>query len=315
MASYQLEPTRATLTGSISREHSPILTIESGDSVRYRTLDAGWGLEQLISPTQKRRKFEPRGEDDGGHALIGPIAVQGAKAGSVLEVQIGTIRMGTYGFCVAGGWSHPVNERLGIVDESNETVHSWTLDPDRMIGYNQYGHTVALRPFMGVMGLAPDEAGMLPTSPPRFCGGNLDCKELISGSSLFLPVAVEGGLFYVGDGHAAQGDGEVSVTAIECPMEQVDLTFYLHDGLPNQPKVLSPRAKTPAGWITFGLHENLEEAMYIALEEMALLIQAMLRVERTHALALASVTVDLRVTQIVNGVRGVHAVLPHGAIR
>jgi acetamidase/formamidase len=239
------------------------------------------------------------------------VAVQGAKAGSVLEIQIGTIRPGAFGFCVAGGWSHPVNERLGLVDKSNETVQMWTLEPERMIGHNQLGHTVALRPFMGVMGLAPDEPGMLPTAPPRFCGGNLDCKELIAGTSLFLPVAVEGGYFYVGDGHAVQGDGEVSVTAIECPMEQVDLTFIVHDNL----KLSMPRAKTAEGWLTLGLHENLEEAMYLALEEMLVLIQEMLQVERTNALALASLTVDLRITQIVNGVRGVHAVWPHGAIR
>jgi acetamidase/formamidase len=329
MPAYQLEPTRANLCGCISRELPPVLTIASGDTVRYRTLDALWGLEPLVSPTQKRRTFEPRGEHDGGHALIGPVVVQGAKPGSVLEIQIGTIRPGAYGFCMAGGWPHPVNERLGLADASNETVHSWTLDAERMIGRNQFGHTVVLRPFMGVMGLAPDEPGMLPTPPPRFCGGNLDCKELISGSSLFLPVAVEGGYFYVGDGHAAQGDGEVSVTGIECPMDQVDLTFVLHDtsglrdtfglrgtsGLRDNQTLSMPRAKTPSGWITFGLHQNLEEAMYLALEEMVSLIQEMLAVGRTDALALASVTVDLRITQIVNGIRGVHAVLPHGAIR
>jgi len=264
-----------------------------------------------LHPGHARRKFEPRGEHDGGHALIGPVAVTEAKPGNVLEIQIGTIRPGDYGFCVAGGWSHPVNERLGLMADEFESVHVWTLDSQRMIGHNQHGHTVALQPFMGVMGLAPDEAGMLPTAPPRFCGGNLDCKELVAGTSLFLPVAVEGGLFYVGDGHAVQGDGEVSVTAIECPMEQVDLTFVLHDDF----SLTMPRAKTAEGWLTFGLHEKLEEAMYLALEGMVELIQAMLQVSKPNALALASLTVDLRITQIVNGVRGVHAVWPHGAIR
>lgn len=311
MATYQLEPTRETLCGRFSREHQPILTIESGDSVRYRTLDAGWGLEPASDPSIKRRKFEPRGEYDDGHAMIGPVAIRGAKPGDVLEIQIGTIRPGSYGFTVAGGWPHPVNERLGLVEDEYETVHTWTLDAERMVGRNQHGHSVALRPFMGVMGLAADEPGMLDTSPPRFCGGNLDCKELVAGSTLFLPVAVAGGYFYVGDGHAAQGDGEVSVTAIECPMEQVDLTFFLHTDL----TLTMPRAKTAESWITFGLHENIEEAMYLALEGMVALIQEMYHVAKTDALALASVAVDLRITQIVNGVRGVHAVLPHGAIR
>jgi acetamidase/formamidase len=288
-----------------------VLTIDSGDSVRFRTIDAGWGLEPLLSPTHKRRKFEPRGEDDRGHALIGPIFIEGAKAGNTLEIQIGAIRPGSYGYCVAGGWPHPVNERLGIVDASYETVHTWALDAERMIGTNQLGHSVTLRPFMGIMALAPNEAGVLPTAPPRFCGGNLDCKELVAGTSLYLPIAVDGAFFYVGDGHGAQGDGEVSVTAIECPMEQVDLSFFVHD----QPSLTMPRAKTAEGWLTFGLHQDIEEAIYLALEGMVQLIQEQLSLGRTDALALASLTVDLRITQIVNGVRGVHAVLPHGAIR
>lgn len=310
MATYQLDPVHGHLHGCISRDHTPILTISPGDSVRYRTLDAGWGLEPW-GEAPRRRQFEPRGKDDTGHALIGPIAIAGAKPGTVLEIQIGAIRPGSYGFCVAGGWQHPVNQRLGLVDDEHKTMHRWALDAEQMTGKNQHGHTVALRPFMGVMGLAPDEAGVLPTAPPRFCGGNLDCKELVAGSTLFLPVAVEGGLFYVGDGHAAQGDGEVSVTAIECPMDQVDLSFFVHEHL----NLTMPRAKTAAGWLTFGLHENLEEAMYIALEQMVELIQAQFEIGTTHALALASVVVDLRITQIVNGVRGVHAFLPHGAIR
>ena len=311
MAIHQLEPVRATLCGSISREHAPILTLVSGDTVRYRSLDAGWGLEPLLAPDGERRKFEPRGEFDRGHALIGPVAVQGARAGGVLEIQINAIRPGEYGFCVAGGWSHPVNDRLGLAPEEHKTLHAWTLDATRMIGRNQHGHTVALRPFMGVMGLAPDEPGMLSTVPPRYCGGNLDCKELVAGSSLFLPVAVEGAYFYVGDGHAAQGDGEVSETAIECPMEQVDLTFVVHENL----RLTMPRAKTNDGWITFGLHAELEEAMYLALEGMVDLIQELYTVSKPDALALASVAADLRITQIVNGVRGVHMLLPHGVIR
>ena len=170
MASYQLEPVRENLCGSISREHIPILTIASGDSVRYRTLDAGWGLEPQSGPTLERRKFEPRGEDDKGHALIGPVAVQGAKPGSVLEIQIGTIRPGSYGFTVAGGWPHPVNERFGIVDEHNKTMHTWTLQPEKMSAHNQHGHTVALRPFMGVMGLAPMSRGCCPPRHRVFVG-------------------------------------------------------------------------------------------------------------------------------------------------
>jgi acetamidase/formamidase len=308
---HVLEPTHETLIGCFSREHTPVLTIEAGDSVRYRTLDADWGLEQMTSFDTSRRKFEPRTEHDDGHALIGPVAIQGAKAGMTLEVQIGAIRPGPYGFCTAAGWDHAVNRRLGLFEGVEGVIHNWTLDAGGMIGRNQHGHSVALRPFMGVMGMAPDEPGIHPTYPPRFCGGNIDCKELIAGSSLYLPIAVDGGFFYVGDGHAAQGDGEVSVTAIECPMERVDLTFFLHADLP----LKMPRARTPTGWLTFGFHEDLQEATYLAIEGMLSLLGDLFGVDRANALALASIAVDLRITQIVNQVRGVHAFLPHGAIR
>ena len=308
---HSLEPERQNLIGCFSREHAPILVIQSGDTVRYRTLDADWGVEPLSSRTTPRRLFEPRTEDDKGHAVIGPIAIQGAQPGMTLEVQIGVVRPGAYGFCTAGGFTHDVNTRLDLVEGHVGIVHDWALDATTMTGKNQYGHTVTLRPFMGVMGMPPDEPGKHSTQPPRFCGGNLDCKELIAGSTLYLPVPVKEGLFYVGDGHAAQGDGEVSVTAIECPMEQVELTFHLHEHL----SLPMPRAKTSTGWLTFGFHKDLREAMYLALEGMLSLLSELYQVDRVHALALASVSVDMRVTQIVNQVLGVHAFLPHGAIR
>jgi acetamidase/formamidase len=311
MATYTLNPTRENMIGCFSRDHAPILTIQPGDTVRYRTLDAAWGLEPLTDLNAKRRKFEPRTDADTGHCLIGPVAIDGAQRGMTLEIHIGTIRPGAWGFCTAGGWRHIVNERLELLQPSDAVVHTWTLDAEAMIGRNQHGHTVTLRPFMGVMGMPPNEPGVHPTPPPRAMGGNLDCKELVSGSILYLPIPVDGGLFYVGDGHAAQGDGEVSVTAIECPMEQLDLTFFIRDDLP----LTAPRAKTPAGWITFGLDADIEVAMYKALDDMLNVIGGLFGVDRANALALASVAVDVRFTQIVNGVRGVHAVLPHGAIR
>ena len=117
------------------------------------------------------------------------------------------------------------NERLGVVGDG--VVHAYELDAATMTGRSHLGHNVALQPFLGVMGMPPDEPGEHSTIPPRACGGNLDCRELVSGSTLYLPIAVDGALFSCGDGHAAQGDGEVSGTAIECPMERAELTFGL----------------------------------------------------------------------------------------
>jgi acetamidase/formamidase len=226
-----------------------------------------------------------------------------------LEVQIDAIRPGTFGMTWVGGWPSPTNKRLGVTEEG-KTLY-WTLDPDNMTGRNNLGHTIPLRPFMGVMGMPPAEPGVHQTAPPRPCGGNIDCKELVAGSTLYLPIAVPGALFSVGDGHGTQADGEICGTAIECPMERVDLTFRLNE----QIRIATPRANTPAGWLTFGFHEDLNEATAIAIEAMLDLMGEMFALERLDALAMASLLVDMRITQIVNGVRGVHALLPHGALK
>jgi len=309
VAVYEIMPERATLHGHFSRDLPPCLTVQSGDTVRFRTLEANWTLAQRTE-TGNAPKFKPRSEADKGHALCGPVFVEGAEPGMTLEVQIGDVTPGDWGYTNAGGWSSLVNDALGVADGEG-IVHLWALDTAAMMGRNQHGHAVGLRPFMGVMGMPADMPGWQSTTPPRVSGGNLDCKELVAGSSLFLPVAVPGGLFSAGDGHAAQGDGEVSGLAIECPMERVDLTFRLH---PNM-TITTPRAKTPAGWITLGVGAELEKAMATALSAMLDLMGEQHGLTRQDALALASVAVDLRITQVVNGVQGVHALLPDGALR
>ncbi len=309
MAIYNIEPERHTLHGHFSRDLPPVLTIRPGDTVQFRTLDAGWGLEKQTGP--ERLGFEPRDKElDKGHALCGPVFIEGAEPGMVLEVRIDEIVPGPFGVTVAGGWSNATNDWLGIGAGTPQFMLSWDLDAETMTGRDQFGHVLALRPFMGVMGMPPAEPGVHPTAPPRATGGNLDCKELVVGSTLYLPVEVPGGLFSTGDGHALQGNGEVSTTAIECPMERVKLTFDVRTDM----KITTPHANTPAGWVTMGVHENLQDATMMALAAMLDLMMAHLKVERLEALALASLVVDLHVTQIVNGVRGVHAVWRHGVI-
>lgn len=312
MALYVLEPERRTLHGHFSRDLPAVLSVEPGDTVRFRTLDAGWGLEPFADANTTPRTFEPRtpGLDD-GHALSGPVAVRGAEPGMALEVHVGVLVPGPWGWNSAGGeWPKELNTYLGVAEGGRNRL-TWTLDPEAMVGRSSTGHSVALSPFLGVMGMPPAEPGVHPTAPPRVWGGNLDCKELISGSTLYLPIPVRGALFSTGDGHAAQGDGEVGGSAIECPMAQADLTFDLRDDL----QLTTPRAKTPTAWLSFGLHQDLNAAMRLALADMLVLMCDLFGVSRKEALALASVVVDLRVTQVVNGVCGVHAVLPHGAVR
>lgn len=309
VSAFSIEPDDRTLHGYFSRELAPVLTIDSGDRVRFRTLDAWWSSGPYAEGHFPDRPRVKQHTPEAGHALVGPVAVRGARPGMVLEVRIDAVVPGTWGTCVAGGWPSALNERYGIQNEG--VVHAWELDPDAMTGRNQHGHTVALQPFLGVMGMPPPEPGRHSTVPPRWHGGNLDCKRLVAGSVLFLPVPVEDALFSIGDGHAAQGDGEVAGTAIECPMDRVDLTIGLRDDL----QLTTPVAKTPAGWVAMGVGSSLDEAAFVALEAMFALLGRLYAVQRADAIALASVAVDLQVTQMVNQVVGVHALLPTGAIR
>ncbi len=311
MAVFHLEPDERTLHGSFSNEFAPVLTIDSGDTVRYRLPDAGWSIEAPSLSGAPRKTYPRReGEIDQGHALCGPVAIRGAQPRMALEVTIEHLMPGSYGWTYAGGWPMELNERFGTL-EGPENLLLWTIDAHQGVARSQFNHQVSMRPFLGVIGVAPTEPGYHSTWPPRHSGGNLDCKALTAGSKLYLPIQVTGALISVGDGHAAQGDGEISSTAIECPMDEVSLQFRLVEDM----ALASPRARTADSWITFGFHENLNEACYLAANAMLDLMMDRYHVSRKDTLALASVVVDLRVTQICNGVWGIHAVLADNAIR
>jgi acetamidase/formamidase len=271
---------RRSLHGHFSRDLEPALTIDSGDSVRFATPNAGWDLDNGTP-------FEPRtSPEDDGHALAGPIEIRGARAGQTLAVQIDEVIPGTRGV-THGGWPHRID---------------WGLDG--ATGRASTGHVVRLHPFLGVLGMPPAEHGVHSTTPPRAHGGNIDCKELVAGTTLYLPIPVDGALFSAGDGHAAQGDGEVSGTAIECA-SSAQVTLQVRD----DPTQEWPYARIPGAWLTFGFDEDLGRAAKIAVDGMVDLMARKHGLAADDALALASVVVDLHVTQIVNESLGVHAVL------
>jgi len=301
---HEIPLERRTLHGHFSSDLEPVAVVDPGDTIVFSTLDAGWHVEP-------RRKFEPLDAAlDFGHALIGPIELRGARAGQTLEVRIQEVRVGSFGWTSAGGWSTWLNDRLGVVEGGEHTVR-WSLDADAGLGRTDAGQEVELKPFLGVMGMPPPQSGTHSTGPPRIWGGNLDCKELVVGTTLLLPIPVDGALFSAGDCHARQGDGESSGTAIECPLERARLTLNLRNDL----ELSAPVAWTSDAWITFGFDEDLDDAVAQALDGMLQLMSRELSLGQHDALALASVVVDLRVTQVVNGVKGVHAVLRHDAIR
>ena len=306
MTVHHLELSRRTVHGDFDRDRDPVVTIDPGDTVVYRTLDATWGRAD-VRPSDVPPPFERDPERDHGHALCGPIYVQGATPDHTLEIRIDSIRPGRWGHT----WAGPVSLRpqfdLGI---PHPVLVRWEIDADAgSARAAELGVVVPLRPFMGVMGNAPAQPGSLPTGPPRRVGGNLDCRELLAGSTLLLPIEVDGALFSVGDGHAAQGDGEVSCTAIECPMEEVRLTFGLRRGT----LLAAPEAETAAGYVTFGIGETLDAATTMAVAGMLSHLERTLELDRARAAVLASVVVNVHVTQIANGILGAHAILPPDA--
>jgi acetamidase/formamidase len=285
VAHHELPLDASALHGYFSCELEPVLTVDPGDSVRFQTPNAGWRVGR-DEPFQPRRP-----ELDTGHALAGPIEVRGARAGQVLEVRIDEVVPSAWGVTF-GGADHRVD---------------WELEDG--VG-RALGREVRLAPFLGVLGMPPPEPGDHSTIPPRRSGGNIDCKELVVGSTLYLPIPVEGALFSAGDGHAAQGDGEVSGTAIEVPVE-AQVTLGVRDDL----LLEWPLARIDGAWVTFGFDEHLGRAAKIAVDGMLELMEREHGLASGDALALASVVVDLRITQVVNQVLGVHAVLRDDAWR
>ncbi len=308
MTRHQLDPSPSTTADVFSRDLPPVLTVDPGDTIVLRSLNASGHLQPQTFPGEDVPTMASKRRS--GHCLTGPIAVRGAVPGEVLAVRFLALRPETWGYTVAGGRDTPLTRRLGL-HEGPPAWLLWQIDVDAGVATSDLGHTVRIAPFHGVTGVAWDEPGEHSTIPPRAVGGgNIDCRELVAGSVLYLPVAVPGALLSIGDGHAAQGDGEVAGTAIECGM-----TTELQLDLVTDRPVPGVHAETPAGRITFGFSPDLNAAMGDALDAMLTWLQASYGVGKATALALASPVLDLRVTQVANESWGVHALLPAGAIR
>jgi acetamidase/formamidase len=309
-APHQLAATRATLRGFFSPTHEPILTINPGERLQYRlSADVSWGVEchtDLITP---RRKFEPREGERGGPALCGPVAVRGVDPGMTLELRLLRIVPGDWGWTFVGErlGNRAIMDRLAIGDEAG--LRLWTIDREANVATDRTGVRVPIGPFPGTLGLCPGAAhcdgGRHLGWIPRRTGGNMDCRLLTAGATLYLPVEVAGGLLYIGDGHAAQGDGEAGGTAIECPMEAIEIELHAHTWPVEGPVVTGEH-----GLATLAFADSVEAAAAEALAAMVGLLGRAGLGSRAECLALASAAVDLRITQLVNmGTVGAHAVL------
>jgi len=288
----------------------PLLEVNSGDTVTLHTvsggpdiLPAGDGFEILPEHLTIHEVLAPGGA---GHIMTGPVAIKGARPGDMLEVRIKDVQLRQN-----WGWNRIRPLSGALPDDFHETrlLHI-RLDKEKKVANLPWGVDLPLDPFFGVMGVAPPpEWGRITSIIPRRHGGNLDIKALGAGCTLYLPVFNDGALFSAGDGHAAQGDGEVCVTAIETCLSG---TFELH--LHKNTPLTMPRAETDTHYITIGIDPVLDNAAKHALREMIGLIQQKSNLSKEDAYTLCSIAADLHVSQIVNVHSGIHVMLPKAAL-
>jgi acetamidase/formamidase len=283
---------------------TPLLTIDSGDTITISTVSGPANVmppPPLVVPPALAEVQARVPQKLPGHMCTGPVAVRGAKTGHVLEVRIRSI-----GLHYDWGYNHsgPLSGALPDDFAARHLMHI-PLDAERMVGRLPWGLELPLRPFFGVMAVAPPAAwGSVSTLPPRKNGGNLDNKELVAGTTLYLPVHVDGALFSVGDGHGVQGDGEVCVTAIETGLIGT-FELVLREDL----HLEWPRAETPTHIMTMAFDPDLDDCVVIALWQMVALIAEQVGITPQEAYALCSLAADVRVTQVVNGSKGIHVML------
>jgi acetamidase/formamidase len=287
----------------------PVLTIESGDVVRLWTTTGNpryfesLGVPKEKIPAELYAAFDGApGEGRDDHTLDGPIAVRGAEPGDAVEVKIRSIDL----WLPIAAMSFRANRGTLPEDFPYSRDRVIFLDPAKKVIEFAPGIVIPARPFWGVIGVAPPPSmGRVVSGPPNVFGGNLDNHDLQAGTSLFLPVHAPGALISIGDGHAAQGDGEVAISAVETSLRG-EIQVVLHKGM----NITWPRAETPTHYMTIGLHEDLNQAVKIATREMLNFIVATKGLKRDDAYMLLSAAMDLHISENVDITKGVHAMLP-----
>lgn len=283
---------------------APVVTVASGSEVTINSVSGGKAMlpgEGFHVPPELL-VLQAAGEPTApGHILTGPVAVDGAMPGDVLQVDVLDVQL-------RQDWGYTVIRPLvGTLPQDFDETHKVIipLDRDRNEATMPWGLKLPLAPFFGVMAVAPPSAwGRISTIEPRAHGGNLDNKELVAGTTLYLPVHTEGALFSCGDGHGVQGDGEVCVTAIETAL-QGRFRFTVRRDL----DVTYPEAETPTHYITMGMHPDLDVCVEIALRRMIGVVSQRAGITRAEAYMLCSLAGDLRITQTVNREKGVHMMM------
>lgn len=301
---------KTVVWGYYDASATPALRVKSGDTVEFHTLitssptrleGAGLPPEQVQQQLRDIHK-EVTNKGPGGHILNGPVFIEGAEPGDTLEIRVQRIDLAIpYAY---NGFS----PGRGFLPEDfpYARIRIIPLDRQRMVAKFAPNIEIPLHPFFGSMGVAPPEvSGRISSAPPWVHGGNMDNKELVAGTTLFLPVHARGALFFIGDGHAGQGNGEVDITAMETSLIG-QLQFVVRKNL----KIKYPRAETLSHYISMGFHENLDEATKMAIREMIDFLVNEKHLSRDDAYMLTSVAGDVDITQLVDGNKGVHVMLP-----
>ncbi len=295
--------------GYYSGMSKPVLTVHSGDTVTMQTLSTCGSPERMMAQGVKPAEIPPytaaiykevTDKGPGGHILTGPVAIAEAEPGDVLEVQIVKVQLDADFACNGFG--------LGRGFLPMEFPYSRSkiipLDRAKMIAHFAPGIELPLHPFFGSMGVAP-AGGKIDSAPPFAHAGNLDNKELVAGTTLYIPVAAKGALFEAGDGHAGQGNGEVDITALETYLTGT-FKFVVH----KDKHLIWPRAETPEAYIAMGFSKDLHEATEHAVREMIDFLVTEKHLSRDEAYMLTSVAGDVDITQLVDGNVGVHVMMP-----
>lgn len=310
---HRLMPSPTTVVwGNYDAAAPPVLRIRSGDVVDVGTLltssparleAAGVkpaAVEQSLRDVYER--VPPSARGPGGHILTGPIWVEGADSGDVLEVRIRSIALAIpYAYNGFGGKSGFLLEDFGYA-----RTKIIPLDAKKGVAHFAAGIDLPIRPFFGSMGVAPPPAmGKINSAPPGIHAGNLDNKELVAGTTLYIPVHTRGALFEVGDGHAGQGNGEVDITALETSLTG-RLQFIVRKDL----RLTWPRGETPTHWIAMGMDRDLTAATKIAVREAINFLMTVKGLSKDDAYMLTSTACDVDITQLVDGNVGVHVMIP-----
>lgn len=310
-AEFDLAATPSTVAwGYYSAQVKPALTVHSGDTVRIHTvstcpidrLEAAGVPHDAIPQYDRDIHDQVKDKGPGGHILTGPVEIVEAEPGDVLEVQIQKIDIDVPYACNAFG---PGRGFLPN-DFPYARLKVIPLDREHKVAKFAAGIDIPLHPFFGSMGVAP-LTGKLNSGPPWMHAGNMDNRELVAGTTLFIPVQAKGAFFEAGDGHAGQGNGEVDITALETWLTGT-FKFIVH----KDEHLLWPRGETPTSYISMGFDEDLKTATEMAVRNMIDFLVTEKHLSRDDAYALTSVAVDVDITQLVDGKVGVHAMCPKG---